>query len=339
VAGAFDVWVYRTREQSLPGVGGTVDQNGLLVHEIVEGSILPGGSLFLEMDWEIEWGKHELYVVVDKPIPSGEDSTLDPLRGDVLEQNETNNAASLNSSLAEYIDLRPWIQIEDIDNEDDVVKDDTIVITVTIYNNDSHNAVATYGEAEDDVDMYIRCKAGGDFLKPKTGSGSAYSGYKVNEELEPGDELEIEFEWKVQDDEGTDVRIKAYIDYHQNKNPENTLKVEMKVKRISYGPPRHSYFPWGSYILCGAFWLASMGLAAFFSKESRCMRCPGLKQRNRSLRYPKGTRKKGNRLSSKNKKQTRKPWTAPELRIREMGSPPQEEHQEPRPGSLLKNEH
>jgi len=228
-SGKFDVWVYEDEAASLSGIGGTVGLSGLLIHEMDVESIDPRRSHTLDIDWEIEWGKHELYVYVDKPIMLGIDKTEDRDKGDVTEEIENNNDAKLKAQFQEYIDFRPWIEVMGIDWDKTPEEGENITITVTVYNNASHNAVASYGESRDDADMYIKCKAGGRFLKPKNGSGSAGAGYKVSEKLEPDDTLEVEFEWKIEDDAGTTVTIKPYIDYEENKNSDTTPTIPVRV--------------------------------------------------------------------------------------------------------------
>ncbi|HID71273.1 MAG TPA: hypothetical protein EYP29_00825, partial [Thermoplasmata archaeon] len=235
-SGKFDVWVYKSKEDSLSGVGGTVGVGGLIAHEKDVESIDPESSYTLTIDWDIEWGKHEIYVYVDKPISTGADKTDDPDKGDVIEISERNNDAKMLSEYQQYVDLRPWIEISGIDWNKDPQKDETVTITVTIFNNDNKMAVASYGDSPNDPsDMYVRCKAGGEYLKPKKGTFTPETGYKVTEKIPAGEELEIEFEWKVTDDAGTEVKIKAYIDYSENKNDNDTDTIKLKIKEKSTG--------------------------------------------------------------------------------------------------------
>ncbi len=237
-SGNFDLWVYRQKEDSFLGIGGTVGSIGLLAHLSNRDSIGPqSGETFL-LDWELQWGEHDIYVYVDKPITAGSDKTSDPERGNVIEESEQNNDARMGIDprsgrpYREFLDLRPWIEVLEIDFDDVVREDDTLTVTVTIYNNDSKTAISSYGTSADDVDMYIRCKAGESYLKPRK-AGTTEQGYKVNEVLEPDDELAIEFSWTVKEEENDRVKIKVYIDYEENKNPKNSFTTTEIVQESS----------------------------------------------------------------------------------------------------------
>jgi len=229
-SGRFDVWVYKNKQYSLTGVGGTVGSNGLLIWQRSVESIDPKSDRVLSLDWEIEWGEHELYVYVDKPVSVGGSVTADRDRGDVIEEYENNNDAVISHAFKELLDLRPWIEVREYDFDKTPRAGETVTVTVTIYNNASHDSVASYGTSADDVDMYISCKAGGDFLKPKKGNGTPERGYRVAARMLPDDELEVEFEWKIEYEKGTNATIKAYIDYSENKNPKETRNITVEVK-------------------------------------------------------------------------------------------------------------
>ncbi len=259
-SGKFDVWVYQSLQDSLSGFGGVVGNGGLIAHEKDVDSIDPSSVYTLEIDWVLEWGEHDIYVSVDKPIWSGVDKTDDTDNGNVIEESERNNDAEMgldplsNRPYNEFLDFRPWVEVAEIDWDHHPREDEYITLTVTIYNNDSHTVVASYGEDANDGDMYVRCKAGGDFLKPVK-SGTADQGYRVNEVLEPGDTLEIEFEWKVNEDADTVVNLKAYIDYDENRNDNTSRSVSVEIDDPEEIGEPHFLSPSGLLYIASCFLL------------------------------------------------------------------------------------
>ncbi len=228
-SGKFAFWLYRSREDSSTGLSGVVGMEGLLAHERVLESIDPLSSYTVELDFELEWGKHELYCYVDKPIWNGPDKTDDQEEGDVIESKENNNDARATVPELDFIDQRPWMEVLDVKWDRLPEKGRTTIVTVTINNNESHPGCASYGEAPDDTQMYIRCKADNQFFEPQNPDGSAGMGQLVTVTLLPNDDLDIRFSWPVEEKPGDNVTLLIYIDYSQNKNPLRVYIVEIPL--------------------------------------------------------------------------------------------------------------
>jgi len=175
--------------------------------------------------YEIPDGENDIYVYADKPITSGFHITV--VNGEVsgyshvLESRENDNTATISDIYQEMIDLRPDLTIIDVDFDDREV-DSTTTVTVTIAN--VGKAVAKQDSA------IVSLKIGGVSLKGKM---SKRIHPYLTEEIDIGDDIDMEFIWKIPDDP-KNYTMKATVDHPDDSNSRND---RLTTYVVSQQPP------------------------------------------------------------------------------------------------------
>ena len=235
----FDVWVYRSKTDSVSGMGGTEGEDGVLAHLKDVPKIKDRENRTLTINITLGWGEHEIYVYVDKPIVSGENMTSDKDKGNGREMSERNNDATMDPDYWGTMDIRPWLEVTSICWQGPGDLREEVTLQVTVFNNYNHIPVATYhGDALSifDAAAYVKCKADGVYLEPKWASGNNQTGCKITQELASGHEVLIQFTWSIRDyEDGEELDITVYIEYEDNKNPVNSSSITVTMDDPSGG--------------------------------------------------------------------------------------------------------
>ncbi len=251
----FYVFFYNGKRESpneLPG--------NYISFEIVN-NIPPNQFIFVTTEWdELPPGENDIYVYADKPIRSGDGKTMIDNQfsreGLVLESRENDNTAYISDIFQTAIDMRPDLTILNVDF-DDTEADSTTTVIVTIANEGT--AIAERGDA------IIYIKIGGVTLK---GKGTNNINPSLTEDIDIGDDIDMEFIWEVPDDV-RDFLVKATADHPDDSNSRNdrlstqvtTVKKDTTEERIRTG--------WELVIIGLALAIATiLGVAIIVSRSS-----------------------------------------------------------------------
>jgi len=206
--GSFFVWFYNGKKSSQYGQEGTTE-TGLISREVVYN--IPAGQFHevLTTWYDIPYGENDIYVYADKPgfeEHTGFYDTPVPNPGMVAESREYDNTASITLSLQHKIDLRPDLVVIDVD-VDDREGGKTTTVTVTIANIGSATAFAGSGT--------ITVKIANVPLEAKTTESSDTNTF-LPENIDVGDDIDIEFLWDVPDYGEQNLTIKVVVDHEDD---------------------------------------------------------------------------------------------------------------------------
>ena len=192
--GEFYIWFYNGKRNSGNEVGGTQSQ-GLIGWEKVD-NIPAGNSTQIKVIWEeIPAGENDIYAHADKPIKSGAGKTFIDNQfsefGVVLEGNETDNGASINTAYRPPLMVLPDLIPDYVSFGSRKAGEDGVTVTVSVKNIGTAKAWRFMS--------YVHLSIEGESLvKKDTQTVSP----PIDEEIEIGGSFLMNYSWDIPDEPG-----------------------------------------------------------------------------------------------------------------------------------------